>query len=391
MTLAIDRRAALWGDRVAVVDYHNDEEVTYNDLASRATATAARLNALGIGDGDVVAVLSRNRVDVLELLFAAHQLGAILAPISHRLTPSTVEAPLERIDADLVLYESAQRDLVRPISRNQKHQFDELADIDGDPATPVTPDPDTPLLYLAAEYTPDEGDIAVILNRQVEWNCITTTAAWGLGRTDIAPVLLPLSLADGLLRLVLPLLYVGGTVVLQRAFDPIDTIDAIDATGATCAFGNTKELQEIVDRDAFDQADLSQLEWVACGDRAPTDVQNAYRKRNIAFSRMYGRAEAGPNLLYVPFDQETSDPECVGQPFPDATVRIVNNDKTPTDTGEPGRLQVSGPLVARGYLDQPDFDEWVDIGDEARRDEDGNYYVRQPDVDDRDDAATGGW
>src|SRR6056297_941043 len=132
MTLSLERRAALWGDRTAVVDASADRRVSYADLESEADAMARRLSALGVGPGDPVAVLSRNRVETLALLFAVRRLGGIFAPVSHRLTPATVEEPLEIIDPEVVVHEPAQRDLVRELPDERTHSCEDLGRHEGE-------------------------------------------------------------------------------------------------------------------------------------------------------------------------------------------------------------------------------------------------------------------
>ena len=388
MTLSIERRAALWEDRTAVVDYETGETIAYADLARRARDVAARLRGIGIGEGDVVAVVSRNRPEVLSLLFGVARVGAALAPISHRLTPATVTEAYGTVDPDVVIHEAAERDLVRAMDPTETCRFEALADADPTPGEPVPRDPDSPFLYLASPETGDESAVVELPARQVEWNCITAAVGWGLGRDDAAPTLLPLSLPDGLLRLTLPLLYVGGRVVLARAFDPADTL-AMIGDGVTHLFAHEKEYRELAEHEAFEDADLSSLSLAACGDRIGTDLRNDYRVHGAAIVRSYGRAEAGPNALTVPPGRDEAGPEAIGRPFPDCEVRLVDDRGEPVSVDEVGRLEMRGPLTAMGYRGGESFGEWVATGDRARRDEDGDYHLVEPEGE-RSDDATGG-
>ncbi|OYR95503.1 long-chain fatty acid--CoA ligase, partial [Halorubrum sp. E3] len=64
------RRARLSPDRVAVTDTVAGEEYTYADLDERANRTARFLRDAGVAKGDRVAVISRNRVELVDLFFA---------------------------------------------------------------------------------------------------------------------------------------------------------------------------------------------------------------------------------------------------------------------------------------------------------------------------------
>ncbi|MFC7082136.1 class I adenylate-forming enzyme family protein [Halorussus caseinilyticus] len=386
MTLSLERRAALWGDRTAIVDASADRRVSYADLESEADAMARRLSALGVGSGDPVAVVSRNRVETLALLFAVRRLGAVFAPISHRLTPATVEGPLETIDPAAVVHETAQRDLVRELPSDRTHAFEDLGRHEGADYERADPDPDESLCYLHT----DGGERVVDLPaRAVEWNCITAVAAWGLGRGDCAPALLPFSDADGLLCLVAPLLYVGGRVVVLRAFDPEDAMRAVDAEGATALLAGPTEYREVVESEAFETTDFGSVEWVGTRSALPADAREELA-RCAPVVRTYGRVETGPNNLYRPPQSasgESPDADCVGRPFPDCEVRVADEDGNPVAEGTVGELRFRGPVTARGYLasdgrdgeggdgrDGETFPDWVPTGDLAHR-EGGDYYL----------------
>ncbi|MFC4553015.1 MULTISPECIES: class I adenylate-forming enzyme family protein [Halorussus] len=418
MTLSLERRAALWGDRTAVVEDGADESaggqagaapagerVSYADLNDRAERLARRLAALGVEAGDAVAVVSRNRVEVLALLFAVRRLGAVLAPVSHRLTPATVEGPFETVSPEVVVHEAAQRDLVREVADDRSQEFDDLRRHDGEDYERVDLDPEDPLLYLHATGEADrsavgEDDeepqrpgeslnadptaaerVVAMSERAVEWNCVTAAAAWGLGRDDRAPTLLPFSDADGLLRTALPLLYVGGRVALLRVFDAESALAAVEREGATVCLAGATEYRELVESDAFESATLDSLEWFGAIDPLPVDAREALADE-APVVRVYASVETGANC-YVPPESGGAeagpdfDPDLVGRPFPDCEVRVVADGERVED-GEVGEFEARGRVVASGYLDADgglrEFSGWVSTGDLAVG-EDGDYYV----------------
>lgn len=429
MTLAIDRRADLWGGRTAVVEHQTGERVSYADLAALVDVTAGRLSTLGIGDGDVLAVVSRNRVEVLALLFAARRLGAVFAPVPHRLTPATAGPAIEAVDPALVAHETAQRDLVGAVESNRRVSFEELDSVQEERYERRERDPEAPLWYLrtdelladgrdraevegrsdldregvrqaTAEGEPRGGRTVVVPERQVEWNCVSAAVAWGLGRRDAAPALVPFSSAAGLLRLALPLLYVGGTVVVQRATDSTDTLELVDDGLATRLFGSATVLRELAADEGFVDADWSGVAWVASGDPFDPDVADAFRVQGVPAIRTFGRPEAGPNALAVPPEQAdgTESPGVVGRPFPDAEIRIVGADGDPVEPGTVGELHLGGRVVALGYLrgegdgegrgiepgasdgegrdgDTTFREGWVATGEQAQRDSESGFVV----------------
>ena len=81
----IERRARVSPDHAG--PDRGARTLTYAELAERIRRLANGLRALGVGRGDRVAWLGPNHPAFLESLFAVGQLGAVLAPVNHRLGP----------------------------------------------------------------------------------------------------------------------------------------------------------------------------------------------------------------------------------------------------------------------------------------------------------------
>lgn len=383
MTLAVDRRADLWGDRPAVVDHATDTTLSYADLNEHARRSAGRLAAAGVGAGDAVAVLARNRPEWFGLFFGARRLGATLAPISHRLPCETVAKLWDRIDPDLVLAESRFADLVAEVdvegSCVETETLDEFAAREAGDFDPADDPGVTPPLYLHTGGTTGVPKVVVVEDEQVEWNCVTEVAAWGLGKETVAPVLLPLFHTGGWHLLTLPTLYIGGRVLLQREFDPETALALIEDRGATQVFGVAAIFRAMAETDAFADADLSSVEWfMSGGGPTPEAVAEPYRERGQRFVQGYGLTEGGPNDLYFDPGREDLKHDSVGRPFPDCEARVVDEDGEPLPAGETGELELRGPVTADRYLETEDgtfAGGWVSTGDLARRDEAGDYFV----------------
>ncbi|WP_226482170.1 class I adenylate-forming enzyme family protein [Natrinema amylolyticum] len=410
VTLSLARRAEQFPDRTAVVDISerrlyapaetiHEDRVSYDELSTIATRTAERLAALDIGSDDTVCLVTRNRVAALALFFACRRLGATFAPISHLLTPASVERPFDVLEPDIVVSEAAQRDLVRSIPFDRAVTLEELAETDrADVDVDEQPSGANPALAVHG----DSGrPIAGYSAETIERNCETGVAAWGLAANDTVPLTSRLSAVDGLVRVALSVLYVGGTLLLDRAFDPGDAATAIVEEGATLLPGRETTLRDIAAESGFDAA-ADSLERAICAAPVADDVIAAYRDRDVPVARVYGRLEC-PTALSTGFADDSTatdvDGSPVGRPVAECRARLVD-DETVLDGAAEGRLQLSGPMVADGYvnaagtddenwyepaeLESDDYDEaedrgrfagdWFDTGDRFRRDETGVYY-----------------
>ncbi|HRF98506.1 MAG TPA: AMP-binding protein, partial [Aggregatilineales bacterium] len=70
----------------AIALYTPDITLTYQQLADQIFADANRLSALGIGAGDVVAILSHNTSTAVCMIFAISACGGVVLPLNTRLT-----------------------------------------------------------------------------------------------------------------------------------------------------------------------------------------------------------------------------------------------------------------------------------------------------------------
>lgn len=377
MTIALDRRVALWGDRPALIDHGTGREFSYAELDDLAERQRAALAEADVDRGDAVVLLSQNHPRALTLFWATRRRDATLAPISHRLPEETIEHLCARIDPVLVLADEVGR---RHAPAGRPTQDLETFSANAETGDP-TADPTTPRLYLHTGGTTGTPKVVVIEEEQVEWNCITEAAAWGLGKETVAPILLPMFHTGGWLLLTLPTLYVGGRVILQETFDPAGTLEAIEAHQATNVFGVAAMFDAMAAHPTFSGTDLSSVEWfMSGGGPTPEQVIQPYRDRGATFVQGYGLTEGGPNNLYVEPDRADTDRkrDRVGRPFPDCHIRIIDESGDRVSTGDVGELEVAGPVTAQRYLETADgtfTGTWVSTGDLATRDQDGDVAI----------------
>ena len=94
-------RSRLSGKAVALEELATGRTQTYAQLDERAGKVAALLAARGIGEGDRVAVLCRQRIAFFELLFGCAKLGAILVPLNWRMPAAELDTLIADADPSL--------------------------------------------------------------------------------------------------------------------------------------------------------------------------------------------------------------------------------------------------------------------------------------------------
>jgi fatty-acyl-CoA synthase len=262
-----------------------------------------------------------------------------------------------------------------------EHEVAEASD-----AEPWQPelDGDTPYAILYTSGTTGYPKGAVIPHRQVLYNCLNTSASWGITEKDVSPVYTPLFHAGGLFAFLTPILYLGGRIVLARDFDPEDSLRWILEAGCTVILGVPTLFQMWMESSFFEEADFSRVRFfVSGGAPCPPQLMREWRaKKNVVFRQGYGLTEVGVNCFSMTDDESVPKTGSVGKPIFHSRVRIadpVTGEDVPQ--GKAGELLIWGPHVCSGYWRKPEATAeaivggWFHTGDMAHTDADGFYYI----------------
>ncbi len=97
----LERAAAVWPDRIAVI--HGPIRRTWAETALRCRKLAAALKARGIGPGDTVALMGANTPETFEAHFGVPLTGAVLNAINTRLDADAIAFILNHGEAKILL------------------------------------------------------------------------------------------------------------------------------------------------------------------------------------------------------------------------------------------------------------------------------------------------
>jgi fatty-acyl-CoA synthase len=97
----LDRSAAVFADRVAVID--GERTFTYREMSGRCRRLTGALAAMGVGHEDRVAALCTNSHVMLELHHAVPMRGAALVSVNIRLSPAEMAQIIRHSGASLLV------------------------------------------------------------------------------------------------------------------------------------------------------------------------------------------------------------------------------------------------------------------------------------------------
>ena len=122
----IDRAASVYGERVGIVDEPDQPaaplgEVTYAEMKSLAKRMAAKLDELGIGVGERVAIVSHNSARLLTAFYGVSGYGRILVPVNFRLRPDEVSYIVEQSGASVLWVDPEIDEALKDVTA--KHRF----------------------------------------------------------------------------------------------------------------------------------------------------------------------------------------------------------------------------------------------------------------------------
>jgi len=362
----------------------------YAALYSRAREAAGRLAKLGIGRGDVVAVLLENGIPFVELLHAAVLSGAVLLPLNLRLTPGELGVQLRDARARLLLHGGGAlaeraRAAAPPGTRtlevaNSHRAFDTIPEDVDIAAPPADVRPDSTLAVLFTSGTSGTPKGAELTHANFQSSALASAALLGAETGDRWLACMPLFHIGGLSILIRALLF-GNSVVVHDHFDAASLDRALDRDGITHVSLVATILTRLLEtRGARPAPDTLRCVLLG-GGPAPASLIEQATDLGFRVAPTYGLTEATSQVATRP---PASGPAPTGTglvPLLGTELRVVSDGGRDCADGEAGELWLRGPTVMRGYLNRPAetaatlSDGWLHTGDVAIRADDGTLTI----------------
>jgi fatty-acyl-CoA synthase len=385
----IERRARLAPHHVALA--HGNRRWTYAELADRIAKLASGLTTLGVTRGDRVAWLGDNHPSFLETFFAVAQLGAVFAPVNHRLPRAVVADLLGDYKVRVVIVADSAAALDLPAHVAVVHICGGASAVSYEgliaSASPAGSEPrvdaDDVCMMPHTSGTTGAPKGVMLTHSNVTWNVINMLSVADFRSDDVTLALAPLFRTGGVGVNVLPLLFKGGTVVLPVATTPDEVLEAIERDRITVGFGNPDLLDALTRCPRWASADLSSIRFfITGGGPVPARLIRAYGERDVTFLQGYGLSEASPVVSVLDAANVVRKSGSAGRTVPFVDARAARPDGSDCGTGETGELLVNGPTIMAGYWNRPDatlqaIDEfgWLRTGDAARIDDEGFVWI----------------
>ena len=388
----IERRSRVDPDRPAIITA--DRAVTYAEMAGRIRRLAGGLGRLGVGSGDRVAWLGPNHGAFLEAFFAVGTLGAILAPVNHRLASDERALILEDAEPTVLIEHQAVTPTRVPASVRHRLAVGRgvvAGAIAYETFLAESPEHvsgarialDDPLFLPHTSGTTGSPKGVMLSHGNVTWNVVNFLSRADFRGSDVTIAIAPFFRVGGTGVNVLPVLFLGGTVIVPDDVTGDGLLGLIERHRVSVGFGNPDVLDELVRAERWPVADLSSIRFILTGGApVPEWLIRAYHDRGVALVQGYGLSEAGPLVLLLDAERSLQKVGSAGRPPLLVDIRIVDPDGHDVGPGQTGELLARGPNVMSAYWRRPAetaqvliAGRWLRTGDAARVDDEGDVWI----------------
>ena len=382
--LAHARRAP---DRIALI--YGPDRVSYGEFARRIVTIGGWLEARGVGDGDVVAVLMKNSPAFLELAFAVSHIGAVFLPINFRLAGDEVAYILDNAEAKILFVDDALK--INACGAKAIEVVDAAAQRDASsrfagasPAPMRVRKPGDLFRLMYTSGTTDRPKGVIHTYENFYWKSMDHVNALGLNRDTRLLVTGPLYHVGAFDLPGVAVLWTGGALCIHRDFDPAAVLASIESERLDCAWlapVMTSALLGYPDRNRYD---VSSLRWViGGGERTPESRIRAFSGyfRGGRYIDGYGLTESCSGDTLMEAGREIEKIGSTGRALAHVEIEIRDDAGRPLPARVDGEICLRGPKITQGYWRDPErtaaafFGDWFRTGDVGYLDEEGFLFL----------------
>jgi fatty-acyl-CoA synthase len=386
------RAEQVYGDRIAVIDEPDQPaeswgSLTWKQVAERARAQAAGLDALGIAQGERVAMISHNSARLLTAFYGVSGSGRILVPINFRLVAEEVQYIVNHSGARILLIDPELEEAMAGVTCERKMiigaESDAVLYHYGVIPAPWEPDEDATATINYTSGTTARPKGVQLTHRNVWLNA--TTFGWqsGVNDRDVYLHTLPQFHCNGW-GMVYGVTGMGGTHIIIRKIDGAEILNRVAKHGVTYMCAAPAVLAAVLDAAAKWDGPIpgfGTTRVTVAGAPPPSRlIERVETELGWELMQIYGLTETSPLLTMnrnrAEYDHMTPAERAValsraGAPALGVEIKI----------SESGEVTARSNVVMDGYWAQPEAtaeaiqNGFFHTGDGGAVDEVGGHYL----------------
>ena len=386
----LDRAVTVYGDRVGIIDEPDQPapswgSLTYREVGERARAMAARLDALDIGFGERVAIVSHNSARLLTAMWGVSGYGRVLVPVNFRLSRDEVAYIVEHSGARVLFVDPELEDALKGIEAEHTYVIGSDDDLVAD-GSPQEWEPDenatATINYTSGTTARPKG--VQLTHRNIWTDAVTFGWHAGVSDRDVYLHTLPMFHVNGW-GMPHTMAGMGVPQVVLRKIDGNEILRRVERHGVTIMCAAPAVVGAVLERAQTWEGEIpgrGTTRIVVAGAPPPTrTIQRVEEELGWEFIQIYGLTETSPLLTVNRSRQEWDElpsAERAGKlgraGAPAFGVRLKVDDD--------GEVLARSNVVLEGYWNNPAessrclADDWFHTGDGGTIGDDGYLTIR---------------
>ena len=360
-------------DKIAYID--DAGLLRYGELAQRVRGLAAALLGAGVRREERVLLLMHDCNDWPVSFLGALYAGIVPVAVNTLLTVDDYVYMLAHSRAQAVLVSAALLPTLQAALAQGPHEvktivvsrptqglppdeidFEDFVSAQPPLALPADTGPDDPGFWLYSSGSTGRPKGAMLSHFGVVHSCMHFQVGMGLGPQDCSIAAVPLSHVTGLVALVTTMLHAAGKLVILPAFKAPLFLDLAVRERMTHSLMVPAMYNLCMLCPEFDDIDLSTWRVGAYGG-APMPVASieklAQKMPRLMLMNCYGSTETTSPATLMPQGDTAAHNDTVGKPLACADMRVMDAHGRELPAGEMGEIWIKGPMVVKGYWDNP--------------------------------------
>lgn len=301
------RRAEdVYPNRTAIIDEPDQPaeswgSITYQEMANKARAQAAALDALGIGVGERVAIVSHNSARLLTAMFGVSGSGRVLVPVNFRLVAEEVKYIVQHSGARVLMVDPDLQQAMADVECEHKFVIGSGSDAPANHAEPAAwaadEDATATINYTSGTTARPKG--VQLTHRNIWLNA--TVFGWQLGINDRDVYLhtLPQFHCNGW-GMLYAVTGMGAQHVILRKVDGAEILRRVERHGVTVMCGAPAVANMVLDAAAQWEGPIpgsGRVRIVCAGAPPPTKtIERVETELGWEMIQIYGLTETTPLL-----------------------------------------------------------------------------------------------
>ncbi|MFJ8064672.1 class I adenylate-forming enzyme family protein [Psychrobacillus sp. NPDC096426] len=373
----------------------NGRKTTYSKFYEQAKRLAGYFQAKGYQQEDIIAVYLNNSDYFLVCYFACQLGGFSVMPVNTKLAAPEVDYIFTHSEAKALIYGADMEPILNEIPDTFAKFQDSLVVGEHEGLIEVLEDASityeeineqeerTSVVFYTSGTTGRPKGVLLTAN-----NVRATAQIWGeameLNSKDRMQIVAPLFHCAASHVFSIPVIYAGGTIVIEEGFSPERALNTMEQEDITIFFGVPAMYSILLNTPKMENLQLPNLRLFTYG-AAPMPYELVRKVKalypDVKVQNLYGQTENSPAATTLKDHHALKKVGSVGEPLPQTQVQVVDEFGEPLPVGQVGEIVTKGPQVMKGYLKNEEATRraiqngWLYTGDLGRFDEDGLLYI----------------